>query len=262
MSDSIIREHYANVARKAGLSSSSTMEDALIRKHETEAITHFVDLTTKGSGSLADVGCGNGYTLGVLAARHPGLALSGYEYTTELLALTRERFEAGPDVRLHAADVREADFCKGEQFDVVIVQRVLINLLDRASQRDALDNIVSAIRPGGHVLFLECFEEPYADLNEARAELELEPIGPAYHNLCLNEGFFDRPELEPFEHPEWHYAPNHLSTHYFVSRAFEPGLTRGRPFKRNSQVQRFFSMALPPAVGNFAPLLILPFRRV
>ena len=97
-------------------------------------------------------------------------------------------------------------------------------------------------------------------LVEAR-RFGLEPIGPAHHNLYLSEGFYDRDDLVPFAHPDWDFPPNYLSTHYFVSRAFEPGLTKGRPFKRNSMVQRFLSMAFPPAVGNFAPLMIHAFQR-
>jgi SAM-dependent methyltransferase len=262
MADATIREHYASVARQSGLASSSTMSDRLIRHHETEAIAKFVSLTTGGSGRIADFGCGNGYTLGVVAERYPNLVLAGFEHTPEQLDLASQRFDGISRVSIHSADVREMGFWGHDPFDAVIVQRLIINLLNPEEQIRALDNIVSAIRVGGHALFLECFEEPFANLNEAREELDLDPIAPAHHNLYLRDGFFERPDLAPFEHRDWDYAPNHLSSHYFVSRAFEPALTRGRPFKRNSQVQRFFSMALPPAIGNFAPLLIHAFRRV
>ena len=262
MADATIREHYARIAKQSGLASSSTMADQLIRYHETEAIAKFVGLTTGGSGRVADFGCGNGYTLGVLAERYPSLLLSGFEYTPEQLSLATERFDEISRISIHAADVRNEGFWGHDSFDTVVVQRLLINLLDPEEQSKALGNIVAAVRVGGHALFLECFAEPYANLNEAREELDLDPISPAHHNLYLRNGFFDRPELARFEHPDWDYAPNHLSTHYFISRAFEPGLTSNRPFKRNSQVQRFFSLALPPAIGNFAPLLINAFRRV
>ncbi len=219
-------------------------------------------MTTGGSGRVADIGCGNGYTLGVLAERYPKLQLSGYEHVPEQFDLATERFNGVPRVRIHAADVRDEGFWGQDPFDAVVVQRLIINLLDPEDQNKALGNILAAVRVGGHALFLECFQEPLANLNEAREELGLDPILPAHHNLYLRSAFFERLELAPFEHQDWDYAPNHLSTHYFVSRAFEPSLSRDRPFKRNSQVQRFFSLALPPAIGNFAPLLINAFRRV
>ena len=257
--DATIRDHYASVAESAGLSPTSTMADELIRQRETEAIASFVGLATGGAGRVADFGCGNGYTLEVLAEQYPDVELYGFEYTPELRELAATRLAGRAAIA--PGDIRAPQFWGDDAFDAVIVQRVIINLLDEQDQKRSLANIVNAVKPGGHVIFIECFQEPFAELNEAREEFELEPIGPAHHNLYLRDGFYDRDDLVEFAHPDWAFPPNYLSTHYFVSRAFEPGLTRGRPFKRNSQVQRFFSMALPPAIGNFAPLMIHAFTR-
>jgi SAM-dependent methyltransferase len=259
--DATIKEHYASVASAEGLSETATMADRLIRQRETEAIASFVKLATGGQGRVADCGCGNGHTLAVLARTFPELQFTGFEYTPELRELAAGRFVEDRRIKILPGDIREAGFWGERPFDAVIVQRVIINLLDVKDQRRAVGNIVQAVRRGGHVIFIECFVEPFAELNEAREEFGLEPIGPAHHNLYLSKGFYDRDDLVPFAHPDWSFPPNYLSTHYFVSRAFEPGLTKGRPFKRNSQVQRFLSMAFPPAVGNFAPLMIHAFER-
>ena len=257
--DAIIKEHYASVAESAGLSSTSTMADKLIRQRETEAIESFVGLATGGKGKVADFGCGNGFTLEVLADAYPDLDLYGYEYTPELREIAAKRLEGRAPIA--AGDIREPSFWGDQQFDAVVLQRVIINLLNPEDQKTALNNVVKAVKPGGHIFFIECFVTPFGELNEAREEFGLEPIGPAHHNLYLDDDFFDHPELTPFDHADWAFPPNYLSTHYFVSRAFEPGLTKGRPFKRNSQVQRFFSMALPPSVGNMAPLLFCAYTR-
>lgn len=260
--DDTISQHYEKVAADAGLSSSSTMADRIIRAQETEAIESFVGLTVgDGAARVADVGCGNGYTLGELNARYPGHHYVGIEYTEGLRKLAQERFNRADNVDVYEGDLRDPKFAAGATFDVLICQRVLINLLEPSDQRQALQNVIASVRPGGYLLFIEAFTTPLAELNEAREELELDPIEPAHHNLYLEDDFFEVDELEPFEHESWSFAPNHLSTHYFISRAFEPGLTRGRPFKRNSKVMTFFSSALPQAVGNFAPLQIHAFRR-
>ena len=257
--DSHIREHYASVAESAGLSSASTMADKMIRQRETEAIESFVGLATGGRGRVADFGCGNGYTLEVLADAYPEAELYGFEYTPELRELAAQRLDGR--AKIAPGDIRAPQFWGEDSFDAIVVQRVLINLLDPADQRASFENIVRAVRPGGHVFFIECFIEPLADLNEAREELGMEPIPPAHHNLYLEEGFYAHDDLIDFQHPDWVYVPNYMSTHYFVSRAFEAGLTKDRPFKRNSQVQRFFSKALPPAIGNFGPLMFYAFTR-
>jgi SAM-dependent methyltransferase len=260
--DDTIKEHYASVAEQAGLSSASTMADQLIRKHETDAIAQFVELATTPGQRVGDFGCGNGYTLEVLAERFPDRRYVGVEYTPELLDLAKSRFAGAAGVTVGLGDIRIEGFHGDEQLDAVYCQRVLINLLDEADQKKALDNVVAAVKPGGCVLFIECFIEPLDDLNEARDEFEMEPIPPAHHNRYLEEGFFEHSELETFEMAGWEYPPNFLSTHYFVSRALEPGLTRWRDFKRNSKLQRFLSMAFPPAVGDFAPLQFHAFRRI
>lgn len=256
--DDVIRDHYASVAEQAGLSATSTMADQLIRHHETEAIAQFVELTAHG-GRVGDFGCGNGYTLEVLRDRMPDNDYVGIEYTPELRDLAAQRLDG--EVPIHPGDIREEGFFGDEQFDTVFCQRVLINLLDIDDQKRALENVVAAVKPGGHVLFIECFIEPLAELNEGRDEFEMGPIPPAHHNLYLEKGFFDRDDLTAFDHEGWEYPPNYMSTHYFVSRVLEPGLTRWRDFKRNSKLQRFLSMAFPPAVGDFAPLQIHAFKK-
>lgn len=259
--DDTIKNHYASVAEKAGLSSDSTMADKLIRRYETDAIIQFVELTTSAGDRVGDFGCGNGHTLEVLNDQLPDRHFVGLEYTPELLDLARSRFVDAENVTVGPCDIREPGFHGDAQFDSVFCQRVLINLLDLDDQKRALENVVAAVKPGGYVFFIECFIEPLADLNEAREEFELGAIPPAHHNLYLEEGFFERNELERFDHPGWEYPPNFLSTHYFVTRALEPGLTRWRDFKRNSKLQRFLSMAFPPAIGHFGPLQFWAFKK-
>lgn len=259
--DQTIKDHYASVAESDGLAATSTMADRLIRQHETEAIEQFVRVTSGPGARVGDFGCGNGYTLEVLAQKVPDRRYVGIEYTPELCELAKSRFVGNENVTIGPGDIRDAGFHGSEALDVAYLQRVLINLLDVEDQNRALDNVVAAVRPGGYLLFIECFVEPLDDLNEARAEFEMSPIPPAHHNLYLERGFFDRDDLQPLDDPAWTYPPNFLSTHYFVSRVLEPGLTRWREFKRNSQLQRFLSMAFPPAIGEYAPLQIHAFRK-
>ncbi|NPA26919.1 MAG: class I SAM-dependent methyltransferase [Chloroflexi bacterium] len=278
--DRIIQEHYQRIAAQAGLSPSSTMADQIIRQRETEAIVQFVaaalaDRRAHGLSEaplIMDVGCGNGYTLAVLREAFPEARLVGIEKVDALRALAASRFEGDDQVRILAGDIRDPAFHRGLQPDILISQRVLINLLDPEDQRAALGHLIRAVRPpreagpGGYLLFLESFQKPLENLNEARAEFGMEPIPPAHHNLYLPEDFFDRPELEPFATDTYRPQPNFLSTHYFVSRVLHPVVTRtfqpDAPFKRNSHFVRFFSSALPPAVGDYAPLKLYVFRRV
>ncbi len=262
--DDLIQEHYRKVAEKHGLSSASTMEDNYMRTRETEAIIRFVHhcLETRFTGqqiTIMDIGCGNGYTLEVLAKHFPGHHFVGIEKTDELRSLAAARFEGQPAVRILPGDIRQPGFQQGIQADILICQRVFINLLDPQDQIRARENVASALRQpqtdrsGALALFIEGFTEPLVRLNIAREELGLEPIAPAYHNLYMPEGFFETAHLAAYTHDRLLPA-NFLSTHYYLTRVLFPYHTQGKPLKRNSEFVSFFTQALPECVGDYSPV--------
>lgn len=262
--DDTIASHYRKIAEAAGDSASSTMLDEVIRARETDAIHRFVAWAADRLGreiELADVGCGNGYTLDTLSVGFPLHTYAGYELTDELRAIAEQRFR-DRDVTIAPGDIREANFSAGRRFDVLVSQRVLINLLDADDQKRALDHLIETVHVDGFLLFIEAFGTPLARLNVARDEVGLDAISPAHHNLYLEDGFFDVERLEPIEGDVWGVPTNDLSTHYFVSRVLAPYMFRERGFKRNSEIAAFFSAALPPAIGDYSPLHVRAFRRV
>jgi SAM-dependent methyltransferase len=266
--DALIEQHYRDVARTSGLSPSSTMADEITRRTETDAIVRLVGDALRmrsedgrsGPAVIMDVGCGNGYTLEVLSDRYREHRGIGIEKSAELRALAASRFRDRPGVLVAGGDIRARDFAAGAAADILVCQRVLINLLDPGDQRQALENVIDAVRPLGTLLFIECFQEPLVRLNEARREFDLPPIEPAYHNLYLPDDFFRVSRLTPWP-GECPIPPNFLSTHYYVTRVLHPLLTRDRAMKRNSEFVQFFSRALPPGVGDYSPLKIHAFRR-
>ncbi|HYL33461.1 MAG TPA: NeuD/PglB/VioB family sugar acetyltransferase [Stellaceae bacterium] len=268
--DKVILDHYREVAEHAGLNSSATMADNRTRQLETELICRFVrsslvDLKSRGRRVddvvIADVGCGNGYTLEVLRGIDARPKLIGYEFSPELAALAKKRF-ADQKIEVRHADIRDRSTLGPEPVDVLICQRVLINLLDAADQTQALRNLIDAVRPGGHLLFIEAFQRSLDNLNQARAEFDLPEIKPAHHNRYLDEQFFAGVSgLGAWVGPESD-APDHfLSSHYFVSRVLHPILLGSRPFRHNSLFVRFMSEAVWPQIGDFAPVRAKAFTK-
>lgn len=259
--DKTIQDHYDKVAAEYGDSASSTMADAITRRIETNAILTFVRIAiSKKDSAIADVGCGNGYTLAELKQHFPQADLTGFEFNAALRAIAEKRFSSG-GARILPGDIRNSKFSSGRKFSVIICQRVLINLLDPRDQKAALDNLVAATEPGGHLIFIEAFTSGLSRLNAARDEFGLPPLPPAEHNIYLPDDFFMDASLTPFSSPDWQVSPNELSTHYFVSRILHPALLGPRPFVRNSEFVRFFSEALPPAIGDYTQLRILAFTK-
>ena len=254
--DELIRNHYTKEAAAHQLDSTSTMADVRTRAMETDAIVSCVSVAQQASPGrrCLDVGCGNGYTLSVLASRFPALECVGLEPHEGLRELARSRGFTVLDGDLRAP-VAIADLK-----DIVVSQRVLINILDLDDQRRALEHLVAAVRPGGMLITIEAFEPQMAKLNALRGEVGMEPIAPAYHNRYLPDDFFNHPALEPHPDPQQLLPPPaFLSTHYVVTRVLQPWLAPKAP--RNSLFVEFFSAALAPAVGDFSPLRLGVFRR-
>ena len=265
--DRIINEHYRQVAKKDGLSPTSTMADTITREKETQAILNYLahfkaNWKADYSPIILDVGCGNGYTLEVLADCFPDVRFQGIEKSDELRLLAESRFKGNESVTILAGDIRDPDFFGGVSVDVMICQRVLINLLDPEDQKKALENLIGIVKKGGMLLFFEAFMSALENLNTARKEFDIPAMEPAHHNLYLPGGFFDHSRLEPYP-PVPELAPaNFLSTHYYVTRVLHPIFLQDRPFKRNSEFVKFFTQALRENVGDYSPLKLFVFTRV
>lgn len=274
--DDAITKHYKAVAKEHGLTSTSTMSDETTRILETEAISQFVgeslrlrrvaDLTNPAT--IMDVGCGNGYTLEILSNQYPDHNYVGIEKSDELRALAALRFNANDRVSILEGDIRDIGFSKGTTADILICQRVLINLLEGADQKGALSNIVASVkspsgwRSGGTLLFIEGFASSHAQLNEARSEFDLPPIPPAHHNLYLPDDFFKGQQLKSLRTDVLLMPENFLSTHYYVTRVLHALFTpKNKPFKRNSGFTQFFTEALHQFAGDYSPLKLYIFEK-
>ena len=170
-------------------------------------------------------------------------------------------------MEIRKGDIRDSDFAPKDSVDILLCQRVLINLLSEEDQKSALGNIINVVaspgitRSGGTLLFIESFSSSLAKLNEARAEFELPAIQPAHHNLYLTDDFFETPQLKTLSTNGHLPPPNFLSTHYFVTRVLHPLYLGNKPLRRNSEFVRFFSAALKENVGDYSPLKVNMFGR-
>jgi ubiquinone/menaquinone biosynthesis C-methylase UbiE len=262
---SIILEHYRKEAEIHGADASSTMRDEITRGREIAAVLRLVEHLRAGgsaTGKLLDVGCGNGYLLGVLRGKYPTLDITGLEYTPEMVAVARER--AVPACPIVQGDVRSLPF-PDASFDVVVTERCIINVMDREQQATSLREVGRVLRPGGHFICIEAFADGLEQLNAAREELGLPPNVQPHHNIWFDKKWF----LETIE-PQFGVVdlaatrdpslppPNFLSSHYFISRVLYPSVTK-REILYNTHFVKFFA-SLPPT-GNYSPIQVYLLKR-
>jgi ubiquinone/menaquinone biosynthesis C-methylase UbiE len=256
--EGVILDHYRKEAEVYQADASSTMRDQITRGREIEAIMSALrHISGQGSGvrQLVDIGCGNGFLLEEMRRRMGDLALTGLEYTPELVEIARDRNVEGCEIV--QGDVRAMPFEDASQ-DVVVTERCIINVMDRDDQAKSLNEVARILRPGGYYICIEAFTDGLENLNAARGELGLEPNDMPYHNLWFDKDWFLEtiaPHFEVVNDKETRASeiapPNFLSSHYFMSRVVYPAVTRA-DIVYNSHFVSFFSFLEPK--GNYAAI--------
>ena len=101
---------------------------------------------------VADVGCGSGVALNMLAEAYPASRFTGYDFSDQSVAAARSRAEALGLENVSFAVRDAAQLGASEQFDLVTTFDAIH---DQAKPREVLDNIFIALRPGGTYLCVE-----------------------------------------------------------------------------------------------------------
>jgi SAM-dependent methyltransferase len=182
-----------------------------MRELEVEFVLKYLESTQ----SLADVGCGDGKATRRYAERVARCL--GIERSEHLRALAAADQKAQPIDNL---DFRSGDVLDlseyAESFDVVVTERVLINLPSWEHQQQAIEQIQKALRPGGLYVLLENTEDGDRALNDLRERVGLQPIPQHWHNLFLDWEAFERAVAPCFELVE----RRGFSLYYVLTRVY------------------------------------------
>lgn len=240
--DKFIQDHYENVAKNFGLSGRCTIQDPKIRTHELQflraEITNYIN-TFEKNPVILDLGCGNGYTIEVLSQEFPNSFFIGIEPHRELLELAQTRLNSlkNKNVKFLEGnaltplyDNKYHEFC----FDIIISERMMVNLTSDQQQEQVFKNISESLLPGGNYLLIESFLEPLQKLNLIRKENLLgEALKPSEHNLYMKFTLLRKLIKFGLFTQETEYLDN-LTPHFFLTRIFHP-LTRsdGSKMKEN-----------------------------
>ncbi len=101
---------------------------------------------------VADVGCGSGRTLNLLATHYPDSRFTGFDIATEALERARADAAAAGNGNVEFVARDAAQLAEHERFDVVTTFDAIH---DQARPADVLAGIHAALRPGGSYLCVE-----------------------------------------------------------------------------------------------------------
>ncbi len=152
---------------------SSDVNDATLIDVTLPLVPGIVDRLKEGI-DVADLGCGSGHAINVMAQSYPKSRFTGYDFSEEGVAAARvEAKEMGlPNASFEARDIAEMD--GAEQFDLVTVFDAIH---DQAKPRDVLKNIYNLLRPGG--LFLCVDIQGSSNLHENMTH----PLAPFLYSI-------------------------------------------------------------------------------
>lgn len=157
------------------------MYDKCLLDAEIELIRRRISTNAK----ILDAGCGEGE--GTIAySEVPGAVVHAVDFSETRLALARKRVAGRDNVQLRQGNFL-GDYTCDDDYDFVISQRFLINLMDWSLQQKVLLDLMAKLRPGGRLLMLEGSQQGVDSLNELRSAVGLEPIPVKWHNLFIDD---------------------------------------------------------------------------
>lgn len=143
------------------------------------------------NSKVLDVGCGEGE--GTLEySSVPGVKITAIDFSTTRLRKATERLGLRRNVVLKKIDLLK-NYSLGKNFDIIVSQRFLINLMEWDLQKKVLLDLKPLLKKGGKLLMLEGSMDGVSSLNNFRKLFGLEPIPVKWHNL-----FFEDKKLRKF----------------------------------------------------------------
>jgi SAM-dependent methyltransferase len=164
-----------------------SMYDKYLINAEIELICSKI---TEGS-KILDAGCGEGEGT-LMYSQIKNTIVHAADFSETRLKKAQETLAHLPNIKLMQIDFL-SDYTIDEDYDFIISQRFLINLMDWELQKKVILDLTKHLKRGGNLIMLEGSEDGVIQLNEFRLIFGLEPIEIKWHNL-----FFKSALLESF----------------------------------------------------------------
>ncbi len=257
-----IKEYWDKRAKQHPDSPQATTDDIYLRELEIITIADKLkEIRISRSGSVLDIGCGDGYSTLRIAEKIKHLFFTGIDYSKYMIENARNRLKLYPGLKDRVffvlGDVLKLDSqFRNSLYDVILTDRCLINLNSFSSQSEAIAQIASHLKPGGYYIALENFIEGQENMNKARKSVGVPEIPVREHNLYFKEKdfvgvarrFFDKITFNDFS-----------SSYYFATRVIYSALCKEQKIDYRHEIHRL-AVNLP-WFGQFSPIRMIVSRK-
>ncbi len=206
--------------RDASTKKYATSQDGNLRELEINSISkHLSD-----GLQVLDVGCGNGYS-SISFANLYDSNFFGIDNSQNMIDAARDLLKDETNlkgtVEFNLGDVLNLNL-KPESYDVIITERLLINLPTWEDQMNAIKSLHHLLKKGGKFLMMEATKQGVDRLNETRKKVNLEPIPHSTQiNWWINR--FDENNIEEFLSELFEIVEvQRFGLYFFISRVLYP----------------------------------------
>jgi len=252
-----VKQYWEERAKEFAGNPDATTNDVYLRELEAHTLIDQIAALHLPDGSeVLDVGCGNGYTLLIIAEYFQNLRFTGVDYSDAMIdsanALLGAKEHMQGRVSFMTGDVTRLELSIEERhFDCIMSDRCLINLASFDVQAEAIGALSKHLKKGGHFIAIENFMEGQRELNEARAALDLPEIPVRWHNIFFNEDEFMAVCRKYFEDVRIH---EFASSYYFATRVIYSGMCKMQGIEPDYRHEIHQLAVKLPVSGRFCPI--------
>lgn len=264
VSNQEINKYWQNRSSEAGTSPSATTQDVYLRELEIATLRKSLAALDLRQGSkIVDIGCGDGYSTLCLAKLLDTLCFKGLDFSSNMIDVAKGRLEENSELKervsFEVGDVTNLRSSLEESsVDVAITDRCLINLISSEQQYDSLSEICRSLKPNGHYIGIENFEEGNNNLNSIRESMGLEKISVRWHNLFFKQPEFAGKMNELFDNIE---IVDFSSSYYFATRVIYSKYCQMKKIKPDYHHEIHQLAVDLPIVGNVSPIKLITMRK-
>ncbi len=202
-------------AETYGTSAQATTNDFYMRQIEIRCLDELIGKLAGEGATIADIGCGNGYSTMALAKKYNNHTFYGCDYSEGMIDSAKVTLanEGLNNTNFGVFDLTQDTL--NDTYDIAYTMRCLINLPTWEAQKTAFDKIHSALSNGGHYIMIENFMDGQNNFNALRRQFGLSEINVRHHNL-----FFEKEAMLDYISDKFEVVEHHniSSQYYLVSR--------------------------------------------
>jgi len=256
----VVKDYWEKRAEKSGKSSEATTNDYYLRIKEINSLCASIKaiLQNKEINSIADVGCGNGFSVIELAKRFPEISFFGLDYSEGMIKSANSmKYDSDiPNVQFKLFDIISDNF--DTKYSIIYTDRCLINLPTWDHQKIAIKKIYDALNDGGTFIMIENFTDGLNNFNKLRTDFGLPEIPVRFHNL-----FFERDTYEEYISKffkKWN-SENISSLYYIISRIVYSKICAEKGVEPNYYDIHHKLGSELPNIGNYGPICMYTLKK-